>query len=778
MSAIKSSAYHRAAGPFGPYELIRRLGAGGMAETFLAVKKSVGGFEQYVCVKRILRSYEDDDEFVRLFLQEARIAAKLRHANIVQVLDFGVVDESHFLALELIEGSDLRVLLRSLASENESSPSAPLAATAHPDEPPQEEPSGKLPHDLVAYLAVELATALDFAHTVHQHTATGAVYHRDVSPSNVLVSYSGEVKLTDFGIAKATNPVPGQQMTRSGIVKGKVPYMPPEYGVRGTYDARGDLYSLGVVLYEAMAGRRPYDGFHDVDTLRRAYEGTHRPLTEIAPDAPAPLIEIIERLIVPKPEERFESAAALLDALAAIPPSPLAPRTLGELVRRVAPATHHSDSPLVPAVSVAPNAAGPSPSIPPPAPPPAPPSPRPSATPSPDAASHPPAPQGSSAPVSSQQGIREAGPDEATRTLAHDSSESRKRALLSAAGVPSPDADGKTAMLDALDLVEVDAPRRPVLQPVSIPVSHAAKHRASSPSPRSGAAAHDDSLFAQRQSFLRSPAKTLAIGVGGLALVVAGGVLASRLLRPPQGPDPANAVRVQVSSDATKRARESAGGNATEHPHTGQPTPVTHKDERLSVPAIPPAPTVEPENPPSSVPDPSASGQAQTTPPANPTSAEPAEPKAPTELGAAPSEPRAARPTRGTDAPSRSDGEGNNEETRAARSREVRETHDARETGAKPSPPPAEETAPDSSPALTSVVKLDKHARARIKIASFPFSEIVIGGSSVGSTPKELHLKPGRYQLTLTKPGFAPSVLTIDVKAGRNPTRTVFLKKK
>jgi len=299
---------------FGPYELERRLGAGGMAETFVAVRRGPGGFEHRVCLKRILPAFEEDAEFVRLFLEEARIAATLRHANIVQVVDFGLVDGSHFLALELIDGLDLNALL------------AASRATQSP-----------ITSGIVSYLALELATALDFAHAADSQGKATGVVHRDISPSNVLLSTAGEVKLADFGIAKAVSKT---RVTRSGVIKGKVPYMAPEYALTAAFDIRSDLFALGVTLYEAMGGARPYDGATDLDTLRRAQAGEHIPLTERTPGAPTGLVQAIERLICPDPDDRFQTAAAFVDALVDDAPPPTARRILGELVRR-----HDGDAP-------------------------------------------------------------------------------------------------------------------------------------------------------------------------------------------------------------------------------------------------------------------------------------------------------------------------------------------------------------------------------------------------------------------------------------------------
>lgn len=291
--------------PFGPYELVRRLGSGGMAETFLAVRRGPGGFEQHVCVKRILPAMEADPELVRMFMDEARLAAQLRHSNITQVVDFGVAAGSHYLALELVDGMDLRALLRALRDQGRAL------------DPP-----------LAVYVGTQLAAALDFAHTPER--GRHAVIHRDLSPSNVLVSRAGEVYLTDFGIARALGV---KRNTSSGVVRGKVPYMASEYALTGRFDARSDLFALGVILFEALAGQRPFDGATDLDTLTRIKDGRHAPLASLAAHAPSSLVAIVEQLLVPNPEERFQSAAAVLEALAHVSAPPTVSRQLAELVR-------------------------------------------------------------------------------------------------------------------------------------------------------------------------------------------------------------------------------------------------------------------------------------------------------------------------------------------------------------------------------------------------------------------------------------------------------------
>lgn len=292
---------------FGDYTLVRRLGVGGMAETFVALRKGPDRFEQRVCLKRILPVFANDGDFIELFLREARMSALLHHGHIARVLDFGSVDHAHYMTLELIEGIDLRGLLRHLRRR---------AETVDPA--------------LTAYLAHALGAALDYAHTAGPDGLATGIIHRDVSPSNVLLSRAGEVKLADFGVAKAINR-PGS--VQSYALKGKVPYMAPEYAMGRTCGPRSDLFSLGVLLYECLAGFRPYDGGNDMQTLEHARHGRREPLGELAPRAPNRLVDAIEALLSPEPDGRPLHAGAFRELIEDTPPPPLARRELARLVR-------------------------------------------------------------------------------------------------------------------------------------------------------------------------------------------------------------------------------------------------------------------------------------------------------------------------------------------------------------------------------------------------------------------------------------------------------------
>ncbi len=297
----------------GPYRLVRRLGMGGMAETFVAIRRGPSGFSQRVCLKLVLPFFREDEEFVSLFQREARLAAKLRHSNIVGVIDFGEIAGRSYMALELVDGVDLQVLLDA-------------------------ESGKRLSSELVALIGHDLASALDHAHNPPRESDFdgsygGSIVHRDISPSNVLISRHGEIMLTDFGVAKA---VTGSSRKHSAV-KGKIPYMSPEQLRLEPLDGRADLFGVGVVLFEALCGQRPYEGGHDPATIMLILRGTHQPLASLAPGAPPELCKLIDSLIEPDRDKRPASAAALIELLDPFVPSPRVRRQLGKRIAELRP---------------------------------------------------------------------------------------------------------------------------------------------------------------------------------------------------------------------------------------------------------------------------------------------------------------------------------------------------------------------------------------------------------------------------------------------------------
>ena len=274
----------------GRYQVIDRIASGGMAEVFLAQAVGAMGFQRLVALKLIHSNFTRDPEFVKMFIDEARIAMHLHHRNIVQVFDLDEERGTYFLAMEYVRGVNLYELYERISASDRWI-EVPMAL----------------------YLVAEICKGLHFA-----HTRTGAdgkalgIIHRDISPQNVLLSFEGEVKITDFGIATAAERL---HQTAAGIVKGKYAYMAPERLDEATVDARVDVFSAGVLLYELLVGENPFAGASAVETIEAVLN------TEVAaPSArgamiPMRLDDICLRALAKKPEDRWPSTAALADAL-------------------------------------------------------------------------------------------------------------------------------------------------------------------------------------------------------------------------------------------------------------------------------------------------------------------------------------------------------------------------------------------------------------------------------------------------------------------------------
>jgi serine/threonine protein kinase len=284
----ESNRYPR---PFGKYLLLRQIAIGGMAEVYLARQSGPAGFEKECVIKRILPSLAADQHFVQMFLDEARIAARLSHPNIVQIFDLGTLSEKdYYLAMEHVPGVDLQQVSDA-----------------------EEERGGRLPLAVALRIISNVAEGLDHAHraTDSRGELLGLV-HRDITPSNIIVSVDGAAKILDFGIAKA---VARQERTEVGVIKGKIPYMSPEQVQGEALDHRSDLFSLGTMLYQLTTGRRPFDGQNAAElSLKILYEQPPAP-EDLVQNYPPQLGEIVRRALNKRKAERFGSARELQEAL-------------------------------------------------------------------------------------------------------------------------------------------------------------------------------------------------------------------------------------------------------------------------------------------------------------------------------------------------------------------------------------------------------------------------------------------------------------------------------
>ena len=275
--------------PFGNYLLVRRISAGGMADVFRARVVGARGFSKNVAIKRIFPHLAESDRFVRMFADEARIASRLVHPNIVQIRELGEHRGVPFIVMEYVPGRDLYLVFQRLVELGE-----------------------RLPAPFAVRVAAEVARALEHAHAFRHHDQPQDIVHRDVSPRNVLISWDGEVKLADFGVARARDR---EEHTEHGLIKGKVRYMSPEAAAGRVLDRRSDLFSLGVVLAELLIMRPFRDGANDLEILAsiRRGEVDHQRLAGV----PAPLLPVVERALAAHPENRYQDARELREDLLA-----------------------------------------------------------------------------------------------------------------------------------------------------------------------------------------------------------------------------------------------------------------------------------------------------------------------------------------------------------------------------------------------------------------------------------------------------------------------------
>jgi len=275
---------------FGKYYLVDPLAVGGMAEVFRAKTFGEAGFEKILVIKRILEKYANDQAFIDMFIDEAKLSVQLTHPNIVQIFDFGKIDRNYFIAMEAVEGKDLKSILQRQAKLGEH-----------------------MPIEMACMIAHQSAKGLHHAHDRSDSMGLPLhIVHRDISPSNLLISYEGQVKVADFGIADGAG---GQHETQAGVLKGKYSYMSPEQSQGEPLDNRSDIFSLGICLWESLTGHRLFRRGDNAQTLSAVRSGEIPPPSHYNPKVPAPLDAIVLKALQRRKDARYQRAADLQMAI-------------------------------------------------------------------------------------------------------------------------------------------------------------------------------------------------------------------------------------------------------------------------------------------------------------------------------------------------------------------------------------------------------------------------------------------------------------------------------
>jgi serine/threonine protein kinase len=271
---------------FGKYLLIEKIAAGSLTELFRAKIIGVQGFEKPIAVKRLLPSLTSETKLVRAFIDEANLAALLNHQNIIQIYDFGSIDSSHFIAMEYLFGKDLRMITQKSVEENVS---FPLEYSFH--------------------ITSKICAGLDYAHKIKDFQGNSLnLVHRDISPQNIIITYEGDVKLVDFGIARAATQ---STKTQVGMIKGKVAYMSPEQAEGKQIDHRSDIFATGILFYEMVTGRRMFEG-DTLHMLSKVRSADYTPAENFVQNLPPKVYEILHHALSRDPENRYQSCGEML----------------------------------------------------------------------------------------------------------------------------------------------------------------------------------------------------------------------------------------------------------------------------------------------------------------------------------------------------------------------------------------------------------------------------------------------------------------------------------
>jgi serine/threonine-protein kinase len=268
------------------YRVIERIAAGGMAEVYRAESAGLEGFKKIVAIKRVLPHLAEKKQFIGMFLDEARTSAHLSHSNCVQVFDIGVGDNTYFIVMEYVDGSDLKAIIEHKRGRNQ-----------------------RLPLEAASLICSRICEGLAYAHEVTDTKGRKlGIVHRDMSPPNVLITRYGEVKIADFGLAKANSQL---ERSEPGIIKGKFSYLSPEAAMGEGVDHRTDIFAIGIMLWEMLAGRRLFLGESDLDTVRQVQAARVPSLAQLNPDVQPELERIVQKALARDPNQRYQSAREL-----------------------------------------------------------------------------------------------------------------------------------------------------------------------------------------------------------------------------------------------------------------------------------------------------------------------------------------------------------------------------------------------------------------------------------------------------------------------------------
>ncbi len=279
------------------YTITERVDSGGMAEVFRGVAESLHGFKKSVAIKRILPSLTKNKKFVSMFLDEARLSLHLQHANVVHVFDIGVADKAYFIVMEYVDGCNLKHVLEHQRKYNR-----------------------RIPPAQTLYVMLEVCKGLAYAHAAEDPESGRplGIVHRDISPPNILLSKMGEVKLVDFGLAKATSQLSQIETTDPGVVKGKFSYLSPEAASAQEVDHRADIFAVGILLWEMLTGKRLFYGDTDYQTVEMVRQAKIPSVRGLNPEVDKDLEAVVMKALARDPRSRFQSGADLQDALAQI----------------------------------------------------------------------------------------------------------------------------------------------------------------------------------------------------------------------------------------------------------------------------------------------------------------------------------------------------------------------------------------------------------------------------------------------------------------------------